>query len=198
MAHGFLDTHPLVSGRLRSAVSATAACAMIALAALLPGGRSKAYEVYGGSWSSIAPVYVCNSATYPGHSGAWASALSGWYNTSTPFYYSSTCSGNTIGLLDVSYSGVSWDGAVTHSPNRTSTYSAAWGYLNYYYTEDYYEQGWSYAVIGLASHELGHILGLAHEDDLCAIMNAATADRFLYCTIWGPQADDVNGINFIY
>jgi len=172
--------------------------AMMFVAALAPIGKSNAYELFGGSWSSIAPVYVCTSTSYSGHSSDWASALSGWYNTSTPFYYVSTCSSNNIGLLDVNYSGVSWGGWTDHSPSHTGSYTAGWGYLNYHYTSAYDTDGYPLANVSIASHELGHLLGLAHEEDLCAIMNGATADRFFYCTIWGPQTDDVNRVNAIY
>lgn len=47
----------------------------------------------------------------------------------------------------------------------------------------------------VALHELGHSLGLQHEDDVPAIMSTAIADG---TTIIDPQPDDINGVNALY
>jgi hypothetical protein len=44
----------------------------------------------------------------------------------------------------------------------------------------------------VALHELGHVLGLAHDNDVAAIMNSTIGNRFKL------QPDDINGANSLY
>jgi hypothetical protein len=44
----------------------------------------------------------------------------------------------------------------------------------------------------IAVHELGHCLGLSHEDSIVAIMQSQAGD------IENPTADDIAGVNFLY
>lgn len=158
-----------------------------------------AYSLEGGSWNSINPLYVCITETAgPGGSDGteaiWYDGLGAWFATSTPFGYSTTCSSNNVGLNDVYYSAVAWDGTHDHSPGHGSNpYSFGWGTLNWYYVHTYS----SNAAQSVAAHELGHIVGLAHSTG-AKIMNSSTSSRYYTHGVYTPQTDDVNGVNAIY
>jgi len=47
----------------------------------------------------------------------------------------------------------------------------------------------------VAAHELGHVIGLDHEDNVPALMATFVA---VGSTIETPQADDINGVNVLY
>ncbi len=49
---------------------------------------------------------------------------------------------------------------------------------------------------GVAAHEVGHTLGLAHSST-CVLMNPTTPDR-TNCGVFTPQQDDVDGVQAIY
>lgn len=76
-------------------------------------------------------------------------------------------------------------------------YDSNTSYLNSYYTYwySYYER------ISVATHELGHAIGLGHSNPpLCngvPVMYYST-DRYVQCGIYTPQQDDVNGLNHLY
>ncbi len=92
---------------------------------------------------------------------------------------------------DVYYSSVSWDG-ITIIANSGSYFTAVGMHLNWYYTQSYTQQ-----VIGaLAAHEIGHGLGLSDVNS-CVLMQPSTPTR-VACGVYGPMADDKNGVNAQY
>jgi len=140
------------------------------IAMLLAHHAVLAYNLYGGRWSdsNVANLGFCKAVSYSGHSAAYDDALYLWDYHSTDFDYYMSCSTNKVSLLDVNYSGYSWIGHADLYQSHTSyPYTSGVIYLNYAISSS--EQ--HYGKVAAASHELGHILGLAHEtDDECVIM----------------------------
>ncbi|SEA54435.1 Matrixin [Thalassobacillus cyri] len=87
-----------------------------------------------------------------------------------------------------------WDGSRAGSTCLACGPKTDWDYANsalnaYEFDEDGYT---SYGyLINVAEHEIGHMLGLAHENDVPAVMNQHSWD-------WSIQKDDVNGVNNLY
>jgi hypothetical protein len=92
-------------------------------------------------------------------------------------------------LYDPTVSNVSWDGLTTWQTNSQGYFANAQVKLNTYYTRNESAS----EIQGVAAHELGHAMGLAHSST-CVLMNPTTPR----CGIDTPQSDDVNGINHLY
>lgn len=61
------------------------------------------------------------------------------------------------------------------------------------------DEGWTESLfLETAVHELGHSLGLAHEDGKAAIMNSVLANRFAGVSQPFLLEDDINGIRSLY
>jgi hypothetical protein len=95
-------------------------------------------------------------------------------------------------VQDTYNSGVSWDGMTSLQVGLDLNFSAAATWMNSYYTGTYAQQ----VVNGVAAHEIGHALGLAHSN-ACVLMQPATILRTV-CGVYGPVQDDKNGVNSLY
>ena len=74
-------------------------------------------------------------------------------------------------------------GVVFNGNEDWDVYSGSWWRDPYFGINDFTR---------IALHELGHCMGLSHEDSVPAIMNSQAGD------IEYPTADDIAGVNFLY
>jgi Matrixin len=175
---------------LRSGVTLASSGALVLALAASP---ASAYKLSGQRWANVGtdPNAVINQ-TYSGTGYAWESARNAWNATPTKVWITrSTTEPTTVKLYDTNNSSVAWDGYTTWYYSG-STITSAVAYLNYYYTRN----ETSSTARGIAAHELGHALGLAHETG-CPIMVAYTNLR-KNCRVYEPTSDDINGVNAIY
>ncbi|HTB78766.1 MAG TPA: matrixin family metalloprotease [Polyangiaceae bacterium] len=103
----------------------------------------------------------------------------------------STVSSSVWTVQDVYNPGSGWDG-LTPITGSNGYFTMAMLQINYYYTQFYSQQ----TINGVAAHEIGHSLGLAHAPG-CVLMTPTTAMRNS-CGIYGPVQDDKNGVNSLY
>lgn len=158
----------------------------VIISPLLFAAPASAYVLTGAKWSN-GNITATISETYSGNGTAWANAISSW--NPTDLNITRPPGNQPIMLSDVSSSSVSWDGYATWSPG-TGTINNATGQLNHYYTKNYDAAKRQ----GVAAHEIGHIVGLAHRSG-CYLMNGSTPSR---CGIYTPTSDEVAGVNYLY
>lgn len=103
-----------------------------------------------------------------------------------------------VGVAEVSYWWVSWDG-------QSTIYRLIWNpsvivevmiKINTYYTDNYETD----AAQSVVCHEFGHAFGLDHETG-AVVMNAytfGTGSRYGGYGIYEPEDDDVDGVNAMY
>lgn len=161
--------------------------------ALMGIGTSQAfgYNLTGAHWPNAnRPVTI--SVSYSGTATGWNNGMSAWNATPTKALFTAPGGGTQTTVLgDTNDSSVSWDGISNWNPG-TGTINNAQGRLNYNYTKNYNAN----QIKGVAAHELGHILGLAHHNG-CYLMVDNTPQR-TSCGVYTPQSDDQAGINALY
>ena len=165
---------------------------VVGLAAL---SVANAYNLLPYWWSNVTNLRACvqsgaNTSTYSNQ------ALSDWNATATDFGYVGDCSTPQITFNEVSLSPVPLDGWTT-SYNSGSTYVKAEISLNWVHIQ-YYAPG---AAQSVATHELGHGLGLNEVYGIYAVMNSGTCgtnSRWCWFGVETPVGDDIQGMNARY
>ncbi len=122
---------------------------------------------------------------YGSYTTAISSAIDTWNGTATPIYFYSTGTGgtHTVGVKDGGANGRA--GWLAYGCSNYRSWSAL--YLNSYYLDS----GSDFTRVGVASHELGHFLGLGHSY-YTAIMGQNDG------SFNSPRVDDICGTNVMY
>lgn len=160
------------------------------------GRSAMAYSLEGPRWALQPPPGQCCAILgvqfagihYSSDYTAWDNGMYAWINSPAliSWYVESSSAIQLYDTNSVGWSGLTWYYDVGFFITATGT-------LNYYYLQNYPSE----KSQGSATHELGHIAGLAHSSG-CVIMVDNDYSRWDYCRIKTPQIDDDLGIDALY
>ncbi|MCJ7840118.1 matrixin family metalloprotease [Lederbergia sp. NSJ-179] len=149
----------------------------------------------GKQWSSPIINYY-NDGTNSAYQGFWNTAKSRW-NASNHVLMGNG-SGRDFRAGNKNAGKVSWDGTAEYSWNSSNNFTRMRTWLNTYYTT---QSKYTTDIInGVATHEFGHALGLAHNDRTSSVMMSATfyTDGTLARKHQSPTSEDTSTIKNIY
>ncbi|WP_172200960.1 M57 family metalloprotease [Saccharibacillus qingshengii] len=152
------------------------------------------WSLAGHSW----PASTRTNITYSRDGSAdavWNNAVNNWnYKTNLIKFTNGGTSGK-VSLSTVYNSSIDSDGRATTYFDASKNAYGGFSWLNTYHTSKYTAA----KTESVATHELGHILGLADlSSGYASLMNGYTSARYDTFGIYTPQKDDVDGITFIY
>lgn len=149
----------------------------------------------GGKWATNVGWWYDSSDSYY---STFQSAASNWNNAANniTWYQTTMTSAVVIPRADF-YGATGWDGYGYSGPDMYSgTYTYGDVQINRTYTDEYEPN----RKVGVATHEYGHILGLAHTNTTSYPSIMYNSAGYAYAT-WGiyyPVSHDITDINNLY
>jgi len=173
--------------------------------------ESSPYSLIGASWPNAeATVYSTGGSSNSTFDNAFVEAMNNWNNLSN--FSFNDASGLADPCANPNNYGPPWlTGYAFRSDSCGNAFGSSTLAVNYGWTSGgeiiqagmVFNTAWSWDVHSLsgsnidfrrvATHELGHALGLGHDNAYSALMNTIYSE-----TIETPQTDDINGLRAIY
>ncbi len=192
-------SHMKVFGRARRLVVLVCLTAgLSAVVPLLTPTAAEAYNLIGSGCRFQNSTILYNDETT--YTAATTGALTAWNNATGVIHFTAASGTGSLILLQQNGGNNGADGITNYTCGTLHWAGVVDSAYNTYYTQNYGGPKRQ----SVMAHEIGHSLGLAHNNKITSpcskvkLMYYATPLRWDTCKINTPQPDDVNGVNSIY